>query len=51
MQRQDPSLSTRPKSFPGELKEQLDALRYMEDFYQVIGGEDEEGGRGGKLDR
>jgi hypothetical protein len=43
MQRQDPSLSTRPKSFPGELKEQLDALRYMEDFYQVIGGEDEEG--------
>lgn len=43
MQRQDPSLSTRPKSFPGELKEQLDALLYMEDFYQVIGGEDEEG--------
>lgn len=43
MQEQDPSISTRPKSFPAELKENLDALRYMEDFYQVIGGEDEEG--------
>jgi len=43
MQEQDPALSTRPKLFPAALKKQLDALRYMPDFYHVIGGEDDEG--------
>ncbi|MFW9990789.1 MAG: acyl-CoA reductase [Candidatus Odinarchaeota archaeon] len=43
MQEQDPSLSTRPKSFPASLKENIDSLRFMEGFYDVIGGEDGEG--------
>ncbi|MFW9995640.1 MAG: acyl-CoA reductase [Candidatus Odinarchaeota archaeon] len=43
MQEQDPVLSTRPKSFPASLKENIDSLRYMEDFYEVIGGEHGEG--------
>ncbi|MFW9993445.1 MAG: acyl-CoA reductase [Candidatus Odinarchaeota archaeon] len=43
MQEQDPSLSTRPKSFPASLKENIDSLRFMEGFYEVIGGEHGEG--------
>ncbi|MFW9997130.1 MAG: acyl-CoA reductase [Candidatus Odinarchaeota archaeon] len=43
MQEQDPSLSTRPKSFPSNLKESIDSLRYLEGFYEVLGGEDGEG--------
>ncbi|MFW9995856.1 MAG: acyl-CoA reductase [Candidatus Odinarchaeota archaeon] len=43
MQEQDPSLSTRPKSFPASLKENIDSLRYMEGFYEVTGGEQGEG--------
>ncbi|MFW9997927.1 MAG: acyl-CoA reductase, partial [Candidatus Odinarchaeota archaeon] len=43
MQKQDPSLSTKPKSFPGNLKESIDSLRYLEGFYEVIGGEQGEG--------
>ncbi|MHA2299124.1 MAG: acyl-CoA reductase [Candidatus Hodarchaeales archaeon] len=43
MQEQDPSISTKPKSFPSSLKESIDSLRYMDGFYEVIGGEDGEG--------
>ncbi|MFW9991829.1 MAG: acyl-CoA reductase [Candidatus Odinarchaeota archaeon] len=43
MQEQNPSLSTRPKTFPTGLKESIDSLRYLEDFYEVIGGEQGEG--------
>ena len=43
MQRQPPAVSTRPKAFPRELREQIDTLRYSEEFYDVVGGEDAEG--------
>ncbi|MHA2295767.1 MAG: acyl-CoA reductase [Candidatus Hodarchaeales archaeon] len=43
MQEQDPSISTKPKSFSSSLKESIDSLRYLDDFYHVIGGENGEG--------
>ncbi|MFW9995540.1 MAG: acyl-CoA reductase [Candidatus Odinarchaeota archaeon] len=43
MQQQDPSISTKPKSFSESLKENIDSLRYMDGFYHVIGGEHGEG--------
>lgn len=43
MQNQSPSLSTKPKSFPNSLKDEIEALRILEDFYDVIGGENDEG--------
>ncbi|MHA2295446.1 MAG: acyl-CoA reductase [Candidatus Hodarchaeales archaeon] len=43
MQEQDPSISTKPKFFPSSLKESIDSLRYLDDFFEVIGGEDGEG--------
>jgi len=43
MQNQSPSLSTKPKSFPSRLKEDIDSLRYMDGFYDVVGGENDEG--------
>jgi hypothetical protein len=43
MQNQDPSMSTKPKHFPDSLKDEIDSLRYLEDFFEVIGGENEEG--------
>ena len=36
-------ISTKPKSFDRELKANLDALRLDDEWYKVIGGEDEEG--------
>ena len=36
-------LSTKPKRYDPGLKSQVDALRFSEDFYTVIGGEDGEG--------
>ena len=38
-----PSYSTKPKRFDKELKAHVDALRLSDDWYKVIGGEDEEG--------
>ena len=38
-----PRYSTKPKSYPISLKEKVDALRLMDDYYNVIGGEDDEG--------
>jgi hypothetical protein len=43
MQNQSPSLSTKPKSFPSNLKDEIESLRVMEDFYDVVGGESNEG--------
>jgi hypothetical protein len=43
MQNQSPSLSTKPKSFPSSLKDDVESLRIMEDFYEVIGGKNDEG--------
>ncbi len=43
MQEQDPAISTRPKSFPASLKENIDSLRYLTEFYDVVGGENGEG--------
>jgi len=43
MQKQDPSLSTKPRSFPSDLRDNIDSLRFLEEFYDVIGGEDGEG--------
>jgi hypothetical protein len=43
MQNQSPSLSTKPKSFPNNLKDEIESLRIMDDFYDVIGGENDEG--------
>ncbi len=43
MQQQDKSLSTVPPTFPTELAEQIDALRIMPDWYEVIGGQEGEG--------
>jgi hypothetical protein len=43
MQSLHPSISTRPKTFPAHLREHLESLRFMYDFYQVIGGENGEG--------
>jgi Acyl-CoA reductase (LuxC) len=37
------ALSTKPKAFDRELKAQLDAIRYQDDWYLVLGGEDDEG--------
>ena len=36
-------LTTRPKRYDPELKSQVDALRFSDDFYTVIGGQDGEG--------
>jgi Acyl-CoA reductase (LuxC) len=36
-------LSTKPKSYDGELRSNVDALRLQDDFYCVIGGESDEG--------
>ena len=36
-------LSTKPKRYDQSLKRQVDALRLSDDFYTVIGGEDDEG--------
>jgi Acyl-CoA reductase (LuxC) len=38
-----PDFSTKPKSYDKELKSNVDALRWEEDWYEVIGGEDDEG--------
>ncbi|MCB2073553.1 MAG: long-chain-fatty-acyl-CoA reductase [Novosphingobium sp.] len=38
-----PDLSTKPKSYDPSLKADVDALRLMDDWYEVIGGEDGEG--------
>lgn len=35
--------STKPKSVDAELKSNVEALRFQEDWYNVIGGEDDEG--------
>ena len=35
--------STKPKEYPQSLKEKIDALRLVDDFYHVIGGEEREG--------
>jgi hypothetical protein len=43
MQNQSSSLSTKPKSFPNSLKDEIESLRIMDDFYDVIGGENDEG--------
>lgn len=37
------SFSTKPKKYDRELKVHVDALRFSEDWYKVIGGEDDEG--------
>ena len=36
-------VSTKPKSMDGELKNNLESLRMVDDWYRVIGGRDEEG--------
>ena len=36
-------MSTKPKDFDGELKANLEATRLQDDWYRVIGGEQEEG--------
>jgi hypothetical protein len=38
-----PSVSTKPKSYNRELKTHVDALRLNDDWYKVIGGEEDEG--------
>ncbi|NWJ47575.1 MAG: long-chain-fatty-acyl-CoA reductase [Chloroflexi bacterium] len=43
LQELHPSISTRPKHFPAHLRENLESLRYMYDFYHVAGGEKGEG--------
>jgi len=43
MQAQDPALSTIPKNFPTELRDELSAARTQDDFYYVVGGEKDEG--------
>jgi hypothetical protein len=43
MQNQDPSLSTKPKNFPEDLKEEIDSLRYIDGLFDVVGGENGEG--------
>jgi hypothetical protein len=43
MQVQDPALSTFPRFFPTELREQLDAARAQDELYYVVGGEKNEG--------
>lgn len=37
------SFSTKPKKYDRELKVHVEALRFSEDWYKVIGGEDDEG--------
>jgi hypothetical protein len=37
------NLSTRPKTFDAELRAQIEGLRSAPDFYEVIGGRDDEG--------
>ena len=36
-------ISTKPKSFDRELKSNLEALEFQDEWYKVIGGEDDEG--------
>ena len=36
-------LTTRPKRYDADLKQHIDALRFSDDFYTVIGGKDGEG--------
>jgi len=43
MQNQDPSISTKPKHFPNDLKDDIDSLRYIDGLYDVVGGQDGEG--------
>ena len=43
MQVQNPTLSTFPKSFPTELRDQIEAARTQDDFYYVVGGGKNEG--------
>lgn len=38
-----PEFSTSPKTFDAELKNEIDAIRLTDDFYQVYGGQDNEG--------
>lgn len=38
-----PTFSTRPKSYDRELKSHVDALRLDDEWYEVIGGEEDEG--------
>lgn len=43
MMRLPEALTTKPKRYDPELKSQVDMLRLTDDFYTVIGGEDDEG--------
>ncbi len=43
MQNLPEELSTRPKRYDPQLREHMDACRLMDDFYEVIGGEQGEG--------
>jgi len=43
LQKQDPALSTIPKNFPTELRDELKAARVQDDLYYVVGGEKNEG--------
>jgi hypothetical protein len=43
MQHQEPSLSTMPKNFPVDLRDEINAARAQDDFYYVIGGDKQEG--------
>lgn len=43
MQALPASLSSKPKTFDRELRDHLHSCRLMEDWYRVIGGEDDEG--------
>ncbi|MGE5464079.1 MAG: acyl-CoA reductase [Syntrophothermus sp.] len=44
MQVQDPALSTFPRSFPTELRDELHAAGTQSDLYYIVGGEKNEGG-------
>lgn len=43
MQRLPESTSTKPKHYDRDLKTHVDAARFNDDWYEVIGGEDDEG--------
>jgi hypothetical protein len=43
MQVQDPALSTFPRFFPTELRDQVEAARGQDELYYVVGGEKNEG--------
>jgi hypothetical protein len=43
MQNLPETISTKPRTFDRELRDHLDSCRLMEDWYRVIGGENDEG--------